>query len=178
MTPNGNALLAWDAIRNGTASANLGRTVRLRGWLARPDLAGHRLLTMEPPCCLGCIAGRQRHRAGGGGGAAGRLHGRIGRVPRPVWIDLAAAVSPASRCGLRAAPPLAAAPLLCLAAAAPTADPAEVLADAVTVETHSHAGGLLRVRSGGPFTPVAAPMRAVASPLCAWPWSPTRLPIA
>lgn len=32
-------------------------------------------------------------------------------------------------------------------------------ADAATVDMHSHAGGLLRVKSNDPFTPVATPMR-------------------
>jgi membrane dipeptidase len=54
---------------------------------------------------------------------------------------------------------LAAAPLLCLAAAAPDAEPAAIPPDAVTVDVHSHAGKLLSVKSQAAFTPVAAPMR-------------------
>lgn len=159
MTPDGNALLAWDAIRDGTASASLGRIVRLRGWLARADFAGRRLLTMEPPCCAGCGPG-----AGGivrvegaalPDGCIVELEGCLGRSG-PIWLLRSARRADA---GFGRRRLLAATPLLCLAAAAPGADPATVLADAVTVDTHSHAGGLLRVRSNGPFTPVAAPMQ-------------------
>ncbi len=152
-------VLSWDEIRTGAASASLGLAVRLRGWLAGPDLAGRRLLTMEPPCCVGC-------RPGVGGavlvdGAAlpsGRTVELEGRLDRegPTWT-LRSTRRVDAGFGRRRL--LAAAPLLCLAAAAPVADPAAVLAGAVTVDTHSHAGGLLRVRSNGPFTPVAAPMR-------------------
>ena len=54
---------------------------------------------------------------------------------------------------------LAAAPLLCLAAAAPQTDPRAVMAGTATVDLHSHAGKLLFVRSNAPFSPVAEPMR-------------------
>jgi membrane dipeptidase len=150
--------LSWDAIRDETASVRLGKTVRLRGWLAGPNLAGQRLLTMEPPCCAGC----RPHTGGivkvdGEALPSGRmveLEGRLDRVG-PIWT-LQSARRIDAGFGRRSL--LAAAPLLCLAAAAPATDPATLLADTVTVDTHSHAGGLLRVR-GGPFTPVSAPMR-------------------
>ncbi len=157
---SGNGLvLSWDMIRTGAALASLGLAVRLRGWLAGPDLAGRRLLTMEPPCCVGC-------RPGAGGavlvdGAAlpsGRIIELEGLLDKKgsTWT-LRSARRVDAGFGRRRL--LAAAPLLCLAAAAPVADPAMMLAGAVTVDTHSHAGGLLRVRSDGPFKPLAGPMR-------------------
>jgi membrane dipeptidase len=54
---------------------------------------------------------------------------------------------------------LASAPLVCLAAAAPEPDPRAAMTDTTTVDLHSHAGRILYVRTGGPFTPVAEPMR-------------------
>ncbi len=158
MTPQGGRLLAWDALRDGTASASLGQTVRLRGWLARPDLAGHRMLTLEPPCCAGCGPAGGTVRVEGVALPDGRMVELEGRLDRAgsAWVLRSARRLDA---GFGRRRLLAAAPLLCLAAAAPAADPAGVLADAVTVDAHSHAGGLLRVRSDGPFTPLAAPMR-------------------
>ncbi len=54
---------------------------------------------------------------------------------------------------------LEAAPLLCLAAAAQAPDPMRSVADATTVDLHSHAAKLLYVRTDAPFTPLAGPMR-------------------
>ena len=153
------AVLGWDAIRSGAASASLGLVVRLRGWLAGPDLAGHRMLTMEPPCCPGCRPGSSGAvRVDGAALPCDRtveLEGRLDRTGATWALRSARRVD----AGFGRRRLLAATPLLCLAAAAPLADPVAVLADTVTVDTHSHAGGLLRVRSDGPFTPVATPMR-------------------
>ena len=153
------AALSWDAIRSGAASASLGLTVRLMGWLIGPDQAGRRLLTMEPPCCAGCRAGIAGFVQVDGialpSGRMVELEGQLNQVG-PAWV-LRSARRADTGFGRRRL--LTATPLLCLAAAAPTLDPSKVLADAVTVDTHSHAGGLLRVRANGPFTPVAAPMR-------------------
>ncbi len=159
MIPDGDALLAWDAIRDGTASASLGRTVRLRGWLARLEFAGRHLLTMEPPCCMGCQPGMGGAVLVDGAalpsGCVVELEGALGRTGSTWTLRSARRVD----AGFGRRRLLAAAPLLCLAAAAPLTDTAVVLTDAVTVDTHSHAGGLLRVRADGPFTPVASPMR-------------------
>ena len=65
----------------------------------------------------------------------------------------------AVRCGLGRRRLLVAAPLLCLAAAAPVTNPQEVTANVATVDVHSHAGKLLYVKSNAPFTPVSEPMR-------------------
>ena len=159
MTSESSVLLAWDAVRDGTASASLSRLVRLRGWLSRPDFAGHHLLTMEPPCCAGCGPGSGGIvRVEGAALPDGRLVELEGCLDRmgPTWVLRSARRTDA---GFGRRRLLAAAPLLCLAAATPATEPDAVLADAVTVDAHSHAGGLLRVRSDGPFTPVAAPMR-------------------
>ena len=159
MTLESSMLLTWDAIRNGAAAARLGRTIRLRGWLAGPDLAGYRLLTAETPCCAGCRPAPDGCvRIDGAalpGGRMVELEGCLDRIG-PTW-RLGSARRVDAGFGRRRL--LAGAPLLCLAAAAPAVDPVAVLAGAVTVDAHSHAGGLLRVRSDGPFTPVAAPMR-------------------
>jgi len=154
----GSIALSWEAIRNGAASASLGLTVRLKGWLTGPDLAGRRLLTMEPPCCRGCRPGV---------GNAVQVDGAALPSDRMVELEgllnrtgLTWALHAARRIdtGFGRRRLIAVAPLLCLVAAAPPVDMTTVLADAVTVDAHSHAGGLLRVRSNGPFTPVATPM--------------------
>jgi membrane dipeptidase len=63
------------------------------------------------------------------------------------------------KCGMDRRRLLGAAPLLCLAAAAPATDPHEVISNVTTVDVHSHAGKLLYVKSNATFTPVAEPMR-------------------
>ena len=154
-------ILAWEAIRSDAALARRGTMVRLRGWLGAPDAAGYRLLTTEPPCCVGCrpaIGGCVRvDGATLPSGQTVELEGRLDKTGA-VWT-LHAARRVDAGFGRRRL--LAAAPLLCLAAAASDieADPAASLADAVTVDLHSHAGALLHVRSNGPFTPLASPMR-------------------
>ena len=160
MEDTGNhASLSWGAIYSGTASAALGRTVRLQGWLTRPDPAGVRLLLMEPPCCTGCRPGVggfvQVDGAALPDGCMVELEGRLGRSGQ-AW-QLGAAQRVDTGFGRRRL--IAAAPLLCLAAAAPQAGASAVTTDAATVDMHSHAGGLLQVRSNGPFTPISAPMR-------------------
>ncbi|MGI4799738.1 MAG: dipeptidase [Janthinobacterium lividum] len=152
-------LLEWKSIRSGAASASQGQVVRLRGWLAAPDLAGRQVLTMEPPCCPGCSPGSNGAVLVEGAalpfGRIAELEGQLDRSGA-TWV-LRSARRVDAGFGRRRL--LAASPLLCLAAAAPETNPTMVLADAVTVDVHSHAGGLLRVRTNGPFTPVAEPMR-------------------
>ncbi len=152
--------IEWDDFVSGRAAAHLGRTVRVQGWLTQPDLAGRRLLVAEPPCCAGCVpavaAGRLLVAAAcplatGAAVLEGTLHHAAGG-----W-GLRDARAVGAGFGRRRL--LGAAPLLCLAAAAPADDPRAVMDGAATVDLHSHAGRLLRVRNDEPFTPVAGPMR-------------------
>jgi membrane dipeptidase len=152
--------LDWHDIATGRAADFTGRSVHLTGWLSRPDFAGRHVLVAEAPCCRGCLPGSAGARVqvlGATPLVSGpiRLQGQF-NLADGVWqLDSARIVG--TTIGRRRL--LAAAPLLCLAAAAPDVDPRAVLADAVTVDTHSHAGRLLRVRTNTPFTPVAGPMR-------------------
>jgi membrane dipeptidase len=152
--------LRWVDLASGSASVAVGHIVRLEGWLSEPDLTGARTLVAEPPCCPGCLPGaagsrvrvsNSRHLARGAIVLEGTLqHGDEG------WQLLAA--RPVARSfGRRGV--LAAAPLLCLAAAAPETDPLQITAESVTVDVHSHAGKLLYVKSGAAFSPLAEPMR-------------------
>ncbi len=135
-----------------------GRAVRLAGWLTRADLAGRRVLLAEPPCCAGCLPGAGSARvlveAAGLREGAAVLEGVLHRQAGQWWMRGARRVD----AGFGRRRMLAAAPLLCLAAAAPEADPRAVTAGSVTVDLHSHAGKLLHVTDPG-FLPVAAPMR-------------------
>ncbi|MBV9785961.1 MAG: membrane dipeptidase [Acidisphaera sp.] len=157
MTPE---RLGWADLSAGQAAALCGRMIRLTGWLSRSDLAGRHMLVAEPPCCAGCLPGSPAARVEVSGAVPlgtgpvtleGTLHG-----PESGW-RLADARPVGAGFGRRRL--LAAAPLLCLAAAAPETDPHGVTAGASTVDLHSHAGKLLYVRSAAPFTPVAEPMR-------------------
>ncbi len=152
--------LEWEDIAAGEAFALVGQMVRLEGWLSSPDLAGRRVMVAEPPCCPGCLPGPAAARvyvilatplAGGPVMLEGVLH-----VAGGTWILHGARVV---KCGLGRRRLMVAAPLLCLAAAAPATNPQDVTANIATVDVHSHAGKLLYVRSNAPFTPVAEPMR-------------------
>ncbi len=135
-----------------TLATALDGPVRVAGWLAGD------VLVAEPPCCAGCLpAAAARIGVSAtvplGHGAVtldGILRGEAGG-----W-RLVDARPVAAGFGRRRM--LAAAPLLCLAAAAPD-DPRAVTADSAAVDLHSHAGRILRLRNPEPFTPVAAPMR-------------------
>ena len=156
---SGPPLLCWHDIADGTAAAVIGQTVQLEGWLTAPDFAGGRMMVAEPPCCPGCLPGSDAARvrvpdARQCGGGAALLAGTLHREHGAWTLDGA---RPSSRHRRRTL--LGSAPLLCLAAAAPEPDPRAVLAGTTAVDVHSHAGRLLYVRSGGPFTPVAEPMR-------------------
>ncbi len=151
--------LDWRDFSSGRATNRVAQTVRLAGWLPKADLAGRRMLAAEQPCCLGCPAQT----------AAPRVE-VVAAVPLPVGVVTLEGVLYQSDRGwrLQGARPvggfgrrrmLQAAPLLCLAAAAPEADPQAVLADMPTADLHSHAAKLLAVRSDAPFTPLAGPMR-------------------
>ena len=151
--------LDWRDMSSRRAKGLLGQTVRLTGWLAKPDLAGRRMLAAEPPCCLGCRAETAAPRVevaaavplpAGAVTLDGVLLGAPGR-----W-QLSAA-RPVGTIGRRRL--LEAAPLLCLAAAAPQPDPQAAVPAGPTVDLHSHAAKLLYIKSDAPFTPLAGPMR-------------------
>jgi membrane dipeptidase len=153
-------LLSWTDLANGEARACVGRSVRLDGWLSEPDLTGERVLVAEPPCCPGCLPGPLGARVRVPGGrnlarGAAVLEGTLQHTDAGWCLQQ---VRPVSR-GFGRRRVLAAAPLLCLAAAAPETDPLQVTADSVTVDAHSHAGKLLYVKSGAAFAPLAEPMR-------------------
>ncbi len=151
--------LDWRAFSSGRAAERIGQAVQITGWLAKPDLAGRRLLAAEQPCCLGCPAET----------VAPRVAVQAPLPPGPVTLDGILArrdgrwqLEGARRSGgLGRRRLLEAAPLLCLAAAAPETDPdpRALLADTPTADLHSHAAKLLFLRSDAPFTPLAAPMR-------------------
>ena len=151
--------LDWRDVSSGRAAVRAGQTVRITGWLAKPDLGGRRMLAAEQPCCLGCPAET----------AAPRLEVLAVVSPPEGVVTLEGVLSRRDgRWRLDGARPvggfgrrrmLQSAPLLCLAAASPETDPRAVLADTPTADLHSHAAKLLHVRSDAPFTPLAGPMR-------------------
>ena len=153
--------LDWAHLATGRTAAFSGGTIRLTGWLSRPDLAGRLVLVAEPPCCAGCLPGNPAARV--------EVLAAVPLGSGPITVE-GTLDGPAGGWRLRDARPveegfgrrrlLAAAPLLCLAAAAPEpADPRTLTAEATAVDLHSHAGKLLAVRSNALFTPVAEPMR-------------------
>ncbi len=153
------AELDWQHLADGAAATLAGSMVRITGWLTAPDLAGRHLLLAEPPCCAGCLPISKARLIVSPAGAIPRgavtLEGRLDGSADSWTLCGARPVS----AGFGRRRLLAAAPLLCLAAAAPAGDARTMLADAATVDLHAHAGSLLHVRSNGPFTPLAAPMR-------------------
>jgi len=155
-----------------------GQTIEVEGWVypLRPSAAStYFALLAEPPCCAGCLPRDPTLRIEVFAAAPVAVTGRAVRL-KGNWHCLAED-SAGWRYQLRdarvlAAKPaftrralLAAGPLLCVAAAVPSAVAAarQAIADAVTVDMHSHAGALIgvwRVHDNAPFAPVAAPMRA------------------
>jgi membrane dipeptidase len=187
--------LRWTDLGNPRANAADGAEVDILGWMATAlpaTRAGYFLLAPEPPCCRGCLPGdplgaievfaatplpvemraavrlRGTWRVVPADDPTGWRYQLLGARPLdpPGWRDI-------SRRAV-----LGGGPLLCLAACtgAATADdePARrqreaaaraAIAGTVTVDIHSHAGGIAgtrRIASANPppFTPVAAPMRA------------------
>ena len=155
-----------------------GETIAVEGWvypLGGPGAVSYFALVAEAPCCLGCLPrdpaqrievfaatpvaaagravqlqGRWRCLSDDAAGWRYQLHDAKVLVAKPAF----------TRRGL-----LAAGPLLCVAAVAPSANAGarEVMADTVTVDMHSHAGDLIgvwRVHDNAPFAALAAPMRA------------------
>jgi membrane dipeptidase len=174
--------IGWHDLGKPRADAANGTTVELHGFPVPPDPSwrtDHFLLTAEPGCCPGCAprdplatvevfaATPLPMQAGAlrltgmwhvlrDDLAGGRYQLRAARLSEPVgWGGI-------SR---RAA--LVGGPLICLGAAVAKADSGPAAARAVieagpTVDLHSHAGGIAsanRIRSGGPFSPIAEPMR-------------------
>ena len=131
----------WTTLRPGPA--------RLAGWLQGATLVA------EPPCCPGCLPAPAARVTVEGVNAIGGvvLEGTL------TWRDGWHLADARRATGIGRRRVLAAAPLLCLAAAAPETDGRAVMAGSATVDMHSHAGKLLYVRSGAPFIPVAGPMR-------------------
>ena len=137
--------LDWRDLSNGRALAFTGRTVQLTGWLPRLGLDGRRALLAEPPCCRGCPAETA---------APGVTVAQAVPLPSGVVTLEGTLQQRGTRWHLEGARPvgtfgrrrlLEAAPLLCLAAAAQAPDPMRSVADATTVDLHSHAAKLLYV---------------------------------
>ena len=150
----------WGDFFSGRAAAYVGQAVRLQGWLLRPDFVGRNILVAEAPCCAGCLPGSPAAQvrvsaATRLGAGAVMLEGMLHRTGDGWLLDAARQADG----GFGRRRLLGAAPLLCLAAAAPADDPRAVTDGAATVDLHSHAGRVLRVRTDSPFTPVAEPMR-------------------
>ena len=181
--------LTWNALLDGSADRHDGTTVAITGSAVTASEAAEArycLLAPEPACCRGCLpsdpAACVEVVADTPVPLDGRmvtLHGVFRRLRDDPcgWryrLDGAVVVpEPArgarllSRRGI-----VAAAPLLCLptglAAQAPSdpvsaaqrADALAFLAARPTVDCHSHAGHVLRLRQeDAPFSPLAAPMR-------------------
>ncbi len=143
------------------------------------------VLGPEPACCFGCLPRDPKRaievfaaRPVPAGGGRVRLTGRLVRLHADAagWTwqmrDARATPAPPRAAAFPRRRLVAGGALLCLAATAPLRARAQgtpgvdegraAVADSVTVDMHSHAGGLagLRgVREDRPFRPVAAPMR-------------------
>jgi membrane dipeptidase len=163
-----------------------GGTIRIEGWMSplqRGDTHAYFALVEEPPCCFGCLPRQAEHRVEVFAERPIRLSGaRVQLTGRLFALtDDAAGWRYQLREAQLVAPTitrrhvLAAAALSCVAVAGPggcaTATPEATwvspavlaaLADCTTVDIHTHAGGVIgmrTVRGEFPFQPVAAPMR-------------------
>lgn len=154
-----------------------GQTIEVEGWvypLGAPGPSSYFALIAEPPCCVGCLPREPEQRievfaakAVAAAGRAVRLKGRW----RCLAGDAAGWRYQLHDARVLAAQPaftrralLASGPLLCVAAAAPSAANArQIMAEGVGVDMHSHGGALIgmwRVNDDSPFEALAAPMRA------------------
>ncbi len=176
--------LNWNDLGTGRADAANNATIELAGFMATPlqvTRTSHCLLVPEPPCCVGCVprdplgaievfaaspipvTGRQIRLTGtwrllGGDTNSWRYQLHDARLTEPAgW----------SAVGRRFV--LRGAPLMCLAAVAGPqqqavaqqrqADARQAIGRVATVDIHSHAGEILRVRYGNAgLTSVAEPM--------------------
>jgi membrane dipeptidase len=176
--------LDWTQLRDDEAEASDGRILEIEGWMAPFEPAeshGYFLLVPEMICCVGCLPAAPRERIEVFASvpippqhSSVRLRGRLACLrddPAGYVYQLREAelLSPADAAGesvsrrgfiggMGAALTLAAcAPTEQRPAQAPAPAVAALLADAVTIDIHSHAGQL--IRRDAAFGPVAAPMR-------------------
>ncbi|AWN48538.1 peptidase M19 [Methylobacterium terrae] len=183
--------LPWTALLDGSADRYDGLPVTVAGWpvtATEEAEARYCLLTPEPACCGGCLPGDAASCIEVVAAAPVPVDGRemtLRGVFRRLhddpcgWryrLDDAVPVPrPMPRRGLSRRGLVAAATLLCLPVAAAAQAPNDAEADArraaaaaflaarPTIDCHSHAGRVLRVRQlegHAPFTPLAGPMRA------------------
>jgi len=183
-------LVDWGDVSTCRADEWDGAQIAITGWIAPlecEDSYTYFLLAPEPVCCRGCLpsdplacievfarrpipAPRQAVRLIGewhllrDDPTGWRYQLRDARIedaaPTGVVITRRGLLTAAAMCWLGVLDLLGARP----AAAASGDDPAarQVIADHLTVDTHSHAGYILRIStdsSSRPFEPVAAPMR-------------------
>ena len=174
--------LHWRDLGTPTADAHLGSTVTLTGFMATAvpmPQARHFVLLPEPACCAGCLPSDKLAAIAVNAKVPLRLQGRAVTLrgiltragPDSSWhyaLEQACRDEPLSVTHPTRRHLLGAAPLLCLAACTPAADPAQMRAvrqsmdAAATVDMHSHAGALIgrsRVGTDAAFRPVSAPMR-------------------
>ncbi len=176
--------LNWQDLSTGRADAAAETTIELSGFMATATPAGrtsHCLLVPEPPCCAGCVP---RDPVGAVEvfaatpipitGQTVRLTGTLRRHRGDTnsWryqLHDARLTQPAGWSAVGRRFVLGGAPLMCLAAvAAPQqhavaqqrqADARAAIGQLPTVDIHSHAGEIIRVRYGNTgLSPVAAPM--------------------
>jgi membrane dipeptidase len=176
--------LNWQDLRSGRADAANEATIEFAGFIATPlpcARTGHCLLVPEPPCCVGCVPrdflGAVEVFAASPIPVTGqlvRLTGtwRLCGDDTNCWryqLHDARLTVPAGWSAVGRRFVLRGAPLMCLSAvAAPhqqavaqqrEAEARQVIGRVVTVDAHSHAGGILAVRYGnGALSSVAAPM--------------------
>lgn len=165
----------WDLASGDTGHGD-GAEVEIDGWLLpaeSSDRENHFLLSAEPPCCCprrdpsACIEVFARSKLPHNEPVrlAGRWHDL---VENPTgWRFQLHDARPVS--GLTRRAMLSAAPMVCVAIAAPAAlaQPdsgagRRAIAQDITVDMHSHAGRVIgrnTVGTNAPFGPVAAPMR-------------------
>lgn len=185
-------LLTWKDLAPGGAAERLdGQPAEIAGWFAalEPDESYRSFaLTAEPVCCFGCLPSDPALCIGVFSAEPIRPQGQHMQL-RGTWhckTDsdgyryelrdaslLMPARSPQAHPGFTRRQALGTGAVLGLSAwvpsffavpakAAETAEAAAMLAGAVTIDLHSHAGsilGLRRIESNAPFSPVAGPMR-------------------
>jgi membrane dipeptidase len=177
--------IRWTELGSPAANAADGHQVTVSGYpvpLLGQTRATRFLLTEEPGCCPGCAP---RHPSGtieieaqaplplpaGAMRLSGIWHAHTAEGTASYRLSAAQPLDAPGWPGITRRRALAAGPLMCLAtAAAPNgaraavtpADARAVIQATTTVDIHSHAGGIAsmtRMRSGGAFAPVSAPMR-------------------
>jgi len=176
--------LSWQDLGTGRADAANDATIEFAGFITTPlptPRTNHCLLVPEPPCCAGCIPrdplGAVEVFAASPIPVTGRLVRLTGTWRRSAddthhWhyqLHNARLTEPAGWSAVGRRFVLTGAPLMCLAAvAAPQQQAAaqqqqtaarQAIGSVTTVDIHSHAGHINRVRDGSfGFGPVAEPM--------------------